>query len=145
MNNQFEVTQRLVSCGIAYVDACALRRISMTLHRWHELECGDGNDYASWCITRGRKVNGTFEYDETGQPYEERHVHTEDKPRYTRLADREGGAIKRLKGIMAKYPAMGFYIQGDPRGASLYIIRPGDIREGSTVDSCYSNGVAVYQ
>ena len=24
-------------------DAQALRRISMTLHRWHELECGDSN------------------------------------------------------------------------------------------------------
>ena len=45
----------LQSAGISYHDAIALRRISMTLHRWHEFECGDGNDYSSWCIVRGAR------------------------------------------------------------------------------------------
>lgn len=57
---------RLREAGISRDDAEALRRISMTLHRWHELECGDSNDYASWTIARGRKVNGVFEYDDNG-------------------------------------------------------------------------------
>ena len=35
----------LVNIGINLEDARALRRISMTLHRWYELECGDGNDH----------------------------------------------------------------------------------------------------
>lgn len=149
-----ECIVNLERAGISYEDACDLRRIAMTLHRWHELECGDGNDYASWCITRGRwrtfipeeggKVR-QFEHDETGTPFEERHIHTENKPRYTAIPDRERGALKRLAAILARYPGFGFYVQGDPRGAPLYILRPGDVPAGASVDSCYSNGVAVYK
>lgn len=117
----------------------------MTLHRWHELECGDSNDYASWTIARGRKVNGVFEYDDNGTPFEECHVHTENKARYTPIADRERGALKRLQAIMARYPGFAFYVQGDPRGASLYILRPGDILADASVDSCYTRGIAVYK
>ena len=144
MLSRYNCVDTLCRAGISHADAIALRRISMTLHRWHELECGDGNDYASWCITRGRKEDGQFIYDDDGAPYEERHPHSPGmKTVYTRLADRERGALKRLAAIMARYPGFASYVQGDPRGASLYILRPGDVREGATVDSCYSNGVAV--
>lgn len=129
---------RLMAEGISFADASALRRIAMTLHRWHELECGDGNDYASWCIVRGEKIGGTFEYKDDGKPYEERHVHSQNKPTYTPIADRERGALARLKSIMAKYPALMAYIQTDPRGASLYI------GKGLT-DTNYNQGIAVYQ
>ena len=37
-----------------------------------------------------------------------------------------------------------FYIQSDPRGAALYIIRPGDVPEGADVASCYNRGICVY-
>ena len=141
-NDPIETLQQI---GISYADATELRRISMTLHRWHELECGDGNDYASWTIARGRKVNGVFEYDDNGTPFEERHVHSENKARYTAIPDRERGALKRLADIMVRYPTLSSYVQGDPRGASLYILRPGDVPEGSSVDSCYSRGIAVYK
>ena len=57
MLRQHDSINRLQAAGFSYEDACALRRISMTLHRWHELECGDANNYASWSIVRGRKVN----------------------------------------------------------------------------------------
>jgi hypothetical protein len=46
---------------------------------------------------------------------------------------------------MARYPGFASYVQGDPRGAALYILRPGDVREGADVSSCYSNGIAVYK
>lgn len=148
-DNMHEVLRRLTAIDIDLDDAIALRRISMTLHRWHELECGDSNDYASWVITRGKKASrkdgGAFTYDENGKPYLERHVRGENGARYESIPDRETGAKKRLAQIMAKYPTLGFYIQGDPRGAALYILRPGDVREGATVDSCYSNGIAVYK
>lgn len=140
-----ECLPRLTALGIDLVDACALRRIAMTLHRWHELECGDGNDYASWTVARGHKKNGAFQYDDNGAAYLEYHSHTAKNARYTRIPDRERGAQKRLGKIMAKYPSLSAYIQGDPRGASLYILRPGDVPEGATVDSCYPRGVAVYQ
>jgi hypothetical protein len=137
---------RLREAGISRDDAEALRRISMTLHRWHELECGDSNDYASWTISRGRKEGKEFIYDDEGAPYLERHYHRgESKAEYARIGDRERGALKRLAAIMARYPALGFYVQGDPRGASLYILRPGDVPDGAQADSCYSRGIAVYK
>lgn len=37
---RYEVLHRLDRLGIAYKDACALRRIALTLRRWFELECG---------------------------------------------------------------------------------------------------------
>lgn len=142
----YDCIARLKEAGVSEDDARALRRISMTLHRWHEMECGDSNDYASWVIARGRKVNGSgFEHDEKGKPYIERHIHSENKPRYEAIADREKGALARLAKIMARYPALGFYVQGDPRGAALYILRPGDVAEGQSVDSRYSRGLAVYK
>lgn len=142
MNKQtLQMISSLQAIGISADDAFALRRISMTLHRWHELECGDGNDHSSWCITRGKKERGQeFVYDDDGKPFIERHLHSENKARYEPIADREAGAKKRLAKIMAKYPTLAAYIQTDPRGASLYICTPEDVR----LDR-YTNGVAVYK
>lgn len=110
--------------GIAPDDADKLRRISVTLRRWHELECGIGH--------------GAIERDETtGRPYWINAVNGRRSP----VADRETGARKRLAAIMAQYPALSAYVQGDPRGAALYIIRPGDVPD---VDAYYSRGIAVY-
>ena len=151
MANRYDCIDSLTRACISYADATALRRISMTLHRWHELECGDSNDYASWCITRGERKrverDGVqlyeFVYDDNGAPFMERHPHDTNAASYTRLPDRERGALKRLAKIMARYPAFISYVQGDPRGCALYILRPGDVREGASIDSCYSNGIAV--
>ncbi|MDE2106594.1 MAG: hypothetical protein KGL39_55780 [Patescibacteria group bacterium] len=48
---------------------------------------------------------------------------------------------------MAKYSYIGlsWYIQGDPRGAALYILRPGDVPGGRSPDAYYSAGVAVFK
>lgn len=136
----------LVTAGISMPDADALRRIAMTLHRWHELECGDGNDHGSWCITRGRKVNGTFEHADDGAPFMEYHSHfgTDNRVTYSRVPDREAGARKRLAAIMARYPGFVAYVQGDPRGAALYILRPGDAPDGDAA-AHYTRGIAVHK
>lgn len=138
-------------CG---ADAYALRRISVTLHRWHELECGDGNDRASWTVTRGKMtrhvrgmgvVDHVFAHDESGAPFLETHYHDRTKPTYSAITDRERGAQKRLAAIMARYPGLTAYVQGDPRGCALYILQASDIPDGATIDSCYSRGVAVFK
>ena len=135
-----EMLSRLQSAGIEREDAYALRRIAMTLHRWHELECGDGNDTASWCIERDEK---------TGKPYRVVWYHRKLDPtpfRYP-IADREKGALRRLNNIVAKYlgtDIRGVYIQTDPRGAPLYLLRKGDVPEGADADSYYSNGIAIH-
>lgn len=142
----FYMIERVKSLGISDDDAWHLRRIAMTLHRWHELECGDGNDRASWTIARGRKDNsGAFEYDDNGRPYLETHYHDRNGAVYSPIPDRERGAQRRLAKIMERYPTLQAYIQGDPRGAPLYILRPGDVPEGEDVNAYYSRGIAVYK
>ena len=121
-------TDTLRALGFTYDEIEALRRISMTLHRWHERECGDGRG----CIDRDEK---------TGIPY----WLDSFSNRHTKIPDRETGALKKLALIMSKYPKLASYIQGDPRGAALYILRPGDIPKGADPDSCYNNGIAVYK
>lgn len=113
----------------ARADAEALRHISMTLHRWHELECG--------------AEDGAIERDEkTGKPvYQSGH---NPKIRYA-VPDRERGALKRLAAIMARYPALTSYVQGDPRGCALYVLKPGDVPAGEDVSAYYSRGLAVFR
>lgn len=136
----------LVSLGFTSAESDALRRISLTLHRWAEHEC-----------------NGTIERDEARQnrpfwssPNTGRHC-------VAPAADRQRGALRRLAaivtarniraggvqnaghyGVAPSASPLGHYVQGDPRGAMLYILRPGDVPEGADVDSCYSQGVAIY-
>lgn len=140
---------RLMALGMSDFDARALRRIAMTLHRWHELECGDGNEHGSWCIVRGQKIHDEFTYDD-GTSYMEQHHYRPSGPgstsvNYRRIPDREKGAKRHLANIMAGYPNLVSYVQGDPRGAALYILRKDQVRDGEQLDCIYSRGVAVYK
>lgn len=131
----------LRALGFTQDEADKLRRISMTLHRWHEMECGiDGG-----CIERD---------EETGKAY---WLNSMTMRRFP-IADREKGALKRLGKIIGdrntriwvghagsiQDVAVKSYIQTDPRGAALYIIRPGDVPEGKEVESYYNRGICVY-
>jgi len=133
----------LRALGFTQDEAEKLRRISMTLRRWYELECGDGN--------------GAIERDEaTGIPYwynaNSRFIAAGDRRAYTRIADRETGARKRLAEIMMQRGLrigggnveLTAYVQTDPRGAALYILRPGDVPEGKEPECYYSRGLCVY-
>ena len=127
---QLKMLENLTKEGISEVDALSVRRISMTLNTWFSYECG--------------MENGHIERDEeTGKPF----FVSEYKGNVyrTAIADREKGALKRLSAIMSKYPKLSYYIQSDCRGASVYIIRQGDIPDGKTVDAYYPNGIAVYK
>lgn len=147
MLRKYDCIDALMHEGITYDDACALRRISMTLHRWHELECGDSNAHASWCITRGSQQPEGFVYDDEGAPFNE--IHWNKRPtQYVRVPDRERGALKRLAKIMARYPGFASYVQGDPRGCALYIIPPAVVDwhpVNQPVDDYYTRGIAVHK
>ena len=145
MRDNMSSVTNLIHAGFSRSDATALRRISMTLHRWYELECGNSDNFGSWTISRGRKVNGVFEYDDAGKPFFEYHAYSGNKPRYSLIADRERGAQTRLAGIMSRYPGWQAFMQTDPRGCALYILRPGDVPEGADASSCYNRGIAVYK
>ncbi len=143
-----EMLNRVTNLGFTLDEALKLRRISMTLSRWNELECGDGNNYGSWAITRGYKKKGEFTHDEDGLPFMEHHHYLHGKGKdyitYTRLPDRDAGARKRCDAILSKHPELVAYYQGDPRGASLYIVRRADLN-GSDIHSNYTRGVAIYK
>lgn len=134
----------LCTLGFTPDESERLRRISLTLRRWHELECGiDGG-----CIERD---------DATGRPY-----WRADSGRRWPVADRETGARLRLQAIIdarnARLPeracvmlpdrcapaTVSAYIQPDPRGAALYILRSGDVPAGKSADSYYTRGICVY-
>jgi hypothetical protein len=134
MNTQtIEMLNRVRNLGFSLDEALKLRRIAMTFHRWDELECGDGNDYASWAIERD---------EETGKPYKCIYPHNGEMRRYA-IADREKGAQKRLEAIMAEHPELVAYHQGDCRGASLYIVKRSDLN-GTDINSTYTRGVAIH-
>ena len=133
---RFEVLQRLQRAGVSYEDANKLRRIALTLHRWHELECGDGYGH----IERDEKT-GQARYHNDRHSYLDPH----DPRAWRCVPDREKGALARLKEVMRRYSRkFRPYVQGDPRGASLYLVRHKDVPKGKDIDAYYSNGIAVY-
>lgn len=124
--------ERLGHHGITPRDAVALRTIARTLHRTSELECGDEH---------GRGL----ERDDDGQCWET--WETLSGPRGRRkVRDPELLPLKRLAAIMNKYPSLGAYQQGDPRGCALYIYSKVSLRaRGGRIDSMYSSiGCPVY-
>jgi hypothetical protein len=145
MHHTFNALQSL---GFTFDECEKLRRISMTLRRWFELECGDGDDRRSWAIERddngdGRPFMVTHYHPRNGAP-----ARTTKSP----IADRETGARKRLESIIyarnirqpfQESPLVSYYIQGDPRGPALYILRPGDIPEGSDPCQYYNRGLCL--
>jgi hypothetical protein len=123
----------LRALGFTQDETEKLRRISMTLRRWHEMECGtDGG-----CLERDEATGKAFWLNSmTGRRYP--------------IQDRETGARKRLAAILAECNArriaepLAAYVQTDPRGAALYILRPGDVPEGKDADAYYTRGLCVY-
>lgn len=128
----------LRSLGFTTDEARQLRRISMTLRRWYELECG--------------VEGGGIERDEkTGKPHWSFQVPGSGNARSCYpIPDRERGAQKRLLDIINALAArkgvcnINAYIQTDPRGAALYILRPGDVPAGQDASAYYSRGICVY-
>jgi hypothetical protein len=131
LERQFRLITALNRLGITTTDALALRKIEMTLHRWAERECGDEHGNA-------------IERDElTGIPYATYDMGMRGERGRYRIADKEQGALKRLAKIMAAYPTLVAYHQGDPRGCALYIVRRSDLGEDRPIESYYTRGVAV--
>ena len=106
-------------------NAETLRRAELTLRRWAELECGDGDNYKSWAIERDEK---------TDKPYMVTYPH-DGKARRRSIPDREKGALRRVAQLCADL-GLYYFHQTDPRGCSLYVSNE------PLTDTNYSNGVA---
>jgi hypothetical protein len=135
------LTATLTALGFTESEVESLRRISNTLQRWYEMECGTDT--------------GAIERDEdTGKPF------LRSSSGRWPVADRETGAKKRLAtivdacnkarrthltdGKMTPKEPLAYYLQTDPRGAALYILRPGDVPAGDDPAAYYSRGICVY-
>jgi hypothetical protein len=147
---QTQQENRLLELGFTREEAAALRRISMTLHRWHELECGTGDGQVTRSVERDGEEPDSKPYMRVQYPTARGYV-----DRKYPIPDRETGALKRLEAIVSarnkratgpglSHTAVGYFIQGDPRGAPLYILRPGDVPEGQRADSYYTRGICIY-
>lgn len=122
------LSKALEAHGLGHVEINQLLRAERTLHRWAERECGDGSD---WAIERD---------DETGKPMNV--YHGQGARRAYPIADREAGALRRVKAICDRH-GLGFFHQGDPRGCALYVLRPGDVPRGEPTDAYYTRGIAI--
>lgn len=147
--SKFELFTRLQSLGFTYDEAAALRRIEMTLRRWFELECGvdRGHIEREGGTDDGRPMFYVAARLVAGQWYQ---------PKPYAVADREAGARRRLAAIvnarnLRESPAevsddqnlIVPYVQTDPRGCSLYLLKRSDIRPGEEIGSIYNRGLAV--
>lgn len=124
---KYDAVAALQRLGFAEHEARALRRISLTLHRWYEHEC-----------------NGAIQRegdDGEGRPY---WYNADTGRKLFPVADRERGAHKRLNKIMEAHKPLTYFLQTDPRGCALYILRPGDVPEGGDPSAYYSRGIPVY-
>ena len=144
----------LQALGFTLAEVKALRRISNTLQRWHEMVCGTGEEQ----VTRSIEREGG---EDDGRPYLRVQYPTAAGyvDRRSPIPDREKAAKKRLADILARrnntHNAIGAthqhaagrlstYLQTDPRGAALYILRPGDVPAGEDEGVYYSRGICVY-
>ena len=97
---------------ISFAHVMLFRRKSMALRRWFERECGDSNNFASWCIERDPQ---------TGRPFLVTYPHS-GKTRQHAIPDIEKGARKAIEKL-CKELGLFFYIQTDCRGLALYLSR----------------------
>lgn len=157
---QVRMLQALDSLGFTDSECQTLRRASMTLRRWHELECGTGDDRISRSIERDETTGKTYmrvQYHATA--YVDRKYPTPDRETGARAriiyVVNARNARESYRGISEKPDSqttadyigsrnVSAYIQTDPRGAALYILRPGDVPQGGSPSAYYTNGICVY-
>jgi hypothetical protein len=130
-------TEALRTLGFDFDEIAALRRINSTLRAWNE-----------------REANGEIERDEqTGKPMRVWETPTGAKypapgPYFKRhsyaIPDRETGALKRWRKIMAAHPTLWDYYQTDCRGCAVWIGNQHGRKTGVDLESCYTNGIAVW-
>jgi hypothetical protein len=136
--------KRLGAIGFTPDECQQLRRISMTLRRWFELECGTENSAGHSVSVQRDESSGYVELRIAGHfgPYKQYQVS------YCPTSDREAAARKRLGSIMGKHKRRAtVYVQTDPRGCALYVVSFVAWRKlgKPAMDTCYSSvGIAVY-
>lgn len=133
LKRKFELLNRITALGFTFEESQQLRRISMTLSKWAEAECnGD--------IERDEKTGKAFRVFRTHPSVCYNHSEYSGivKEHRHAVADREAGALKRLKAIILARNTRECmpgdtlnlvtpYHQSDPRGCALYLVKASDL------------------
>lgn len=135
-----ECLKMLTGIGIDLDDAFEIRRIAMTLRRWYEQELGSE--------LPSKNGSSSIERHEKDKPYLV--THFDNGVIHRRLiADKEKGALKRLKAIEERYPWHMFYVNTDCRGPSVYVLSPQQIEfyklTQESLEYSYNRGTPVYK
>ena len=126
----------MTNLGFSHAEADALLKAERALSRFAELECG---------ISDANRSVSVFRDEETGRPFYriEYRAGNDWKERIEPKRDTEKAALQTVARILESKPGFSAYHQTDPRGVSLYIIRPGDIEAGEDVRRLYNRGLAM--
>jgi hypothetical protein len=169
-NRLAHLTNTLCNLGFALGEVETLLSVERGLQRWHELECGTGDDKMSVSVEReesfalctqcGHRFYGHAAEEEncpscgdcapirkkaTGKPMRRVQYRGRDGKwvdRKTPCRDMEKANLRRLSRVM-EGKSVRAYVQGDPRGCALYILRPGDVPQGGDPNAYYSRGIPV--
>jgi hypothetical protein len=127
---------RMTNLGFSHAETDALLKAERALSRFAELECG---------ISDCNRSVSVFRDEETGKPFYriEYCAGNDWKERIEPKRDTEKAALQTVARIMERKPGFSAFHQTDPRGVSLYIIRPGDIEAGEDVRRLYNRGLAM--
>jgi len=141
---QADQLRALQELGFTSAEAESLRRISVRLHSWYEKQCGNGNG----CIERDDTTNKPYWLNATtGRRWPIRDLETGATRRLAGIVDRCNAARRTAlndAGELAPREPLAYYLQTDPRGAALYILRPGDVPTGEWPEGYYSRGICIY-
>lgn len=121
------LAQSLAHFNLSPDDIAKLLRIEKKLRRWHELQCG---------VDAGRveEVGG-----EGSGKWEFVNRHGNRSP----IRDAGKQARKALNACTAGNPDLIFYVQTDPRGYALYLLKKSQVETGEDVNAVYNRGVAI--
>lgn len=135
--HQIQTIHALALAGFTPCEISDLLKISRRLQRWHELECGTSHPHNA-------AVPLSIERNESGKPFLRRQFQSTRGWQDLRnpYPDYERAALRKLAGIM-EGKACRAYVQGDPQGCALYILRPDDVPAGQDDDCFYNRGIAV--
>ena len=127
---------RMTNLGFSHAETDALLKAERALSRFAELEFG---------ISDCNRSISVFRDEETGKPFYrvEYRVGNDWKTRTEPKRDTEKAALQTVARILEGKPGFSAFHQTDPRGVSLYIMRPGDIEAGEDVRRLYNRGIAM--
>lgn len=121
------LAQSLAHFKLSPDDIAKLLRIEEKLRRWHELRCGIDAGHVEEIGSEG---SGKWEF-------VNRHGHRSP------IRDAGKQARKALNAFTAENPDLIFYVQADPRGCALYLLKKSQVDSGEDVNAVYNRGVAI--